>query len=270
MNKINFSKAINSVKMSTSKHSPEILLGFGIAGFVSTVILAVKATPKAMAIIAEAKDEIKEEADEDIETIELRPVEIVKKTWKCYLPASVSFIFSLSCLIGSHSIDARRNAALATAYKLSEKAFNEYRSKVVETIGEAKEKKIRDAVKKDRVNSNKPKETNVIITGRGNTLCLDEMSGRYFESDIEVLRRIENELNKKMLSEMYISLNDLYCEIGLAPTPLGNDFGWNIDNGYIDMDFSSIIAPDDSIYAGKPCLVLGYRCAPRRDYSKLL
>ena len=48
MNKPNVADLFKSVKMVVSKHSPEILTGIGIAGMITTTILAVKATPKAL------------------------------------------------------------------------------------------------------------------------------------------------------------------------------------------------------------------------------
>ena len=55
MNKSHVAKVFNSAKRVTVKHSPEILLGLGIAGMVTTTVLSVRATPKAMALIEEEK-----------------------------------------------------------------------------------------------------------------------------------------------------------------------------------------------------------------------
>ena len=121
-----FSKFINKTKSWTGRHSPEILIGLGITGMVSTTVLAVKATPKALDLIEEAKE--KENKDE------LTAMETVKATWKCYIPAATTCVFSAACLIGANSVNSKRNAALATAYKLTENAFTEYKEKVVETI----------------------------------------------------------------------------------------------------------------------------------------
>ena len=101
----------------------------------------------------------------------------------------------------------------------------------------------------------------MIITERGNTLCYDAVSGRYFKSDIDKLKKAANELNRQMRDEMYISLNDFYYEIGLNPVSIGDELGWNIDQGYIDLSFSSQLADD-----GTPCLVIEYHIAPRYDF----
>lgn len=255
MSKLNFSKLIKNTQFVLSKHSPEILTGLGIAGVITTTVLAVKATPKALRCIDDAAYE-KEE-------LSLTGVEKVKACWKCYIPAAITGTVSIACLIGASSVNARRNAALATAYKLSETALTEYREKVVETIGEKKERSIKDAIAKDSIKNNPISQQNVIITGKGDTLCYDKLFGRYFKSDIETLKKIENELNRRMFSECYVSLNDFYYEVGLDGVDAGEDLGWNIDNGYIDLDFSSQLSTD-----GQPCLVVSFKIPPKYDYYR--
>lgn len=252
----NLSTVVKGIQQTVSKRSPEILTGIGIAGMTMTTVLAVRATPKAVKLL----DEKKKEARID----KLEPLDVVKTTWKCYIPAMVTGVTSAACLIGANSVNAKRNAALATAYKLSETAFIEYRDKVVETIGEKKEQLVKDKVAEERIKNNPVSNNEVIITEKGNTLCYDTISGRYFKSDIEKLRRAENDLNERLFGEMYISLNEFYDAIGLNRTRIGDDLGWNIHYGKIKLDFSSQIADD-----GTPAVVMDYRVAPRYDYYKL-
>lgn len=253
--KTNVSKIIKDTKTTVSKHSPEILTGLGIAGMAATTVLAVKATPRAILLLKEAENE---KGDS------LTKMEMVKAAWKPYIPAAISGVVSISCLIGANSVNARRNAALAAAYNISQTAFTEYKDKVVETIGEKKEKVIKDKVIKDKIEKNPVTKSEVIITEKGNTLCYDAATGRYFKSDIDKIKKAINELNFKMLNEMYVSLNDFFDHLGLSRTELGDELGWNLDGGQIEVDFSSQIADD-----GTPCLVIGYTVAPRYDYSKL-
>ena len=254
----NLFKTIRSV---SSKHSPEILTGIGIAGMITTTILAVKATPKALQLIAEAEDKKFDNGHGEA----LTKVEVVKTAWKPYIPAAVTGVTSAMCLIGASKVSLKRNAALATAYKLSETAFAEYKEKVVETIGEKKEKVVKEKIAKEKVQNNPVSSREVIITGKGDTLCFDTLSGQYFKSDIDRIKRIENELNKRMMSEMYISLNEFYSEVGLRRTKLGDMMGWNLDKGLIELDFSSQLTDE-----GTPCLVIDYMVAPRYDYDKLM
>lgn len=256
MRKPNLANLMSNTRQFVSKRSPEILTGIGIAGMITTTVLAVRATPKALQLIEEKKN------DDWVD--ELSPLEVVKTAWKPYVPAAVTGVASVACLIGASSVNAKRNAALATAYKLSETALSEYREKVIETIGEKKEKAVRDKVAEERVKKNPVSKSEVIVTNNGTTLCFDPISARYFKSSIDKIKRAENELNKQMLHDIsgYVSLNDFYDELGLGHTSVGDDLGWNVDR-LIDISFSSQLNDN-----GEPSVVLDYLVAPKYDFYK--
>lgn len=256
MNKPNLSKWTKMIGVKAAKHSPEILTGIGIAGMVTSTVLAVKATPKALVLLEEATDEKHED---------LTVVETVKVAWKPYIPAAVTGAVSIGCLIGASSVNARRNAALATAYKLSETALTEYREKVTEVVGEKKEKEIRKEIAKDKLEQNPIQSNQVIITDRGKTLCLDSIGGRQFTTEIDRIKRAENVINRKLLNNMYVSLNEFYDELGLEHTKLGNDLGWKMEDGYVTIEYYPQLTEKD-----EPCLVLDYSVAPRYDYFKFV
>lgn len=256
MHKLNLANLVSNTRQFANKHSPEILTGIGIAGMITTTVLAVRATPKALELLEEKKNE--DWVDE------LSPLEVVKTAWKPYVPAAVTGIASVACLMGASSVNAKRNAALATAYKLSETALTEYREKVIETIGEKKEKTVRDKVAEERVKKNPVSKSEVIVTNNGTTLCFDPISARYFKSSIDKIKRAENELNKQMLHDIsgYVSLNEFYDELGLDHTSVGDDLGWNVDR-LIDISFSSQLNDN-----GEPSVVLDYLVAPKYDFYK--
>lgn len=258
MNKSNFTKVVKNIRFGIAKHSPEILTGVGIAGMITTTILAVKATPKALKLLEE------EAREKDIPKEDLTIKEKIKTTWKCYIPAAVTCTTSVACLIGASSVNAKRIAAIATAYNLSETALNEYREKVVETIGEKKEKLVRDKVAEKHISDRPVNNTEIIMTEKGNTLCFDPISGRYFKSDMDKIKKAKNDINWRLLNDMYVSLNEFYDELGLAPTSLGDELGWVVDKGKIDIYFSSQLTDE-----GEPCLVMEYSIAPKYDYNKL-
>ena len=257
MSKFNLTKAVKSIKGVLERHAPEILTGIGVAGMVTTTILAVKATPKACLLINDRKDELEVE--------KLSATELVKTTWKCYIPAVMTCGVSIACLVGASSVNFKRNAALATAYKLSEAALSEYKDAVIETIGEKKEQSVRDKVAEDRLKKNPVSKSEVIVTGNGTTLCYDPVGNSYFKSNIQQIESAKNKLNARMLSENYVSLNDFYDELGIGPTKLGDDLGWDIyKDGLVEIAFSSQLAED-----GTPCLVMDYSIAPRYEYYKV-
>ena len=248
MKKTSMSKMTKNAKRWTNEHSPEILMGLGIAGVVTTVVLSVKATPKALRLLKDAEEEKGEK---------LTTSEVIKTAWKPYIPVVISGGVSVTCLLGANSVNSKRNAALAAAYKISETALSDYREKVIETIGEKKEKAVRDKVAQKKVESKPSSKSSIIVNNDGNTLCYETVSGRYFKSDIDKIKKAINELNSKMLREGCISLTDFYNEIGLNSTSISDGLGWNVDNGLIEIYFSSQLADD-----GTPCVVVDYETMP--------
>lgn len=246
---------ITNTKGCLSKHSPEILTGIGIAGMVTSTVLAVKATPKAVWLLEEARD---------IKGEKLTVIETIKTAWTPYIPSLLTGMASISCIVGAGRINSKRNAALATAYSISEKALLKYRDKVIETIGEKKEKEIRNKVAQEEVNDNPVSKSHIIVTSKGNTLCMDTISGRYFKSDIDTIKKIVNELNRDMMYQNYISLDEFYSKIGLPSIKNGSYLGWNIDNGFIEIDFGAALTEE-----GEPCLVLDFERGPEYDFNKL-
>ena len=249
-------KLVKSVKSSLAKHSPEILTGIGIVGMATAAVMAVRATPKALECMAKVKTEHRDKLDDK----RLIGKEIVKRVGPHYIPAAATWAMSAVCLIGASTVNARRNAAIATAYALSESALREYQKKVVEAIGEKKEQGIRDAVAKSRISSNPASSNEVIVTPKGNTLFYDSVSGRYFRSDIDKIRKIESELNRRLYSEMYVSLNEFYYELDIPGIKIGDELGWAVEKGPIDIRFSAQLAEDDT-----PCIVIDYVSVPKYD-----
>lgn len=252
MKKINFAGVINITKNLVTRYSSEILVATGIVGMLTTTVIAVKATPKAMQLIEEAKEEKGEE---------LTKLETVKAAAKVYIAPAITAVTSTACIIGASKINRKRNAALATAYAISEAALNEYKDKVVATIGEKKEREIQDAIAKDDIDRAPVHTKEVFLTDNGNTLCYDVMSGRYFRSSMESLKSAICDLNFQMMDDVWVSLNDFYDTIGLKQTQQGDLLGWSVTDGKIQPRFSSQISEK-----GEPCLVLKYNIAPSYNY----
>ena len=180
----------------------------------------------------------------------------------CYVPAAVTGAVSTACLIGSRSVSARRTAALAAAYQISETALSEYHEKVVETIGEKKEKAVREKMAEEHVKNTSIDNNEVYITGKGASLCLDPLSKRYFRADIETLNRAENAINKQLLHDICgtASLNQFYDELGLERIDLGDDLGWNTEY-LVSIHVGTTIASN-----GEPCLVIEHSHPPKYDF----
>lgn len=258
MKKINLKETAKCFKGILREHAPEILMGVGIAGMVTTTVLAVYATPKALEFIAAR--------EEELNAPKLSIMDTVKVAWKPYIPCVITGVISIGCILGANSVNFRRNAALATAYKLSEAAFAEYKDAVVETIGEKKEELVQHKISENRLKQNPVSKNEVIVAGDGGaTLCYDALSGRYFKSTIQKIEAARNKVNEQMLGDNYVSLNEFYERLNLEPTKIGDELGWNIfSDGLVEVRFDYQGAED-----GTPCLVLDYNVSPRYGYYKM-
>lgn len=236
-------KFISNVKKFISKNSTNILTCISVCGLVSTSIFVCKGTVKAVRVVDELN--LKD------------PKDILKETYKFYIPAATMGFITSVCIVSSNSINHKRNAALASLYSISENSLKRYQNKVIDEIGKNKEQKIRDEVAKEIIENTNEK---TIECSKGNVLCFDVVSGRYFESNLESLRRIENKLNHDLISDMWISLNDLYYELNLKGVKYGDYMGWDVDK-MIEFDFSTQLTEE-----GVPCVIIDYDVYPKYDF----
>lgn len=244
-----------------SEHKTTLMIGGGVAGLWIAGITAIRATPKASMLLEERRCRKHDEYLEDAEknpTLTLK--DYVQVTWRYYLPPILLAGVSTGAIIFAHKSDRKENAALAAAYALSEGRLREYTEKVVETIGEKKEKEVREAIDKDRVEKNPAVESEIINTGEGDTLCMDAWNGRYFYSDIEVLRRAAVDLSRRVLDGEMVSVNDFYDRINLPQAKNGDYFAWEIGNHHemIELAFSSQLD-----FKKRPVLVMDFKFMPR-------
>lgn len=242
-------ETVNQVSMFAKKNSPVILTGCGIAGFITTVIFAVKATPKATKAI-ECAQTYKEE--------ELTKVEMIKTAWKYYIPTVGMGVVSTACIIGGQSVNLRRNATLAGLYSISESKLKDYQDAIVETVGEKKAEAVKDKLDEKLMDANPVEERRVICTGKGDTLFFEPKTGQYFRSDPEAVRHCENDLNQDILhGDGEATLNDFLFLLGLEQAELADKVGWTSEHLLRLTQFGSQVATND-----EPCLILRYDVYP--------
>lgn len=239
-------------------HSPTLLTVAAVTGVVSTALFTARASFKAA--------EILRNEEEDRGRLEDPKQELIaraKAVWTLYIPAAVTGTASVVFIIGANHISTRRNAALLSVYSLTETALKEYKDKVIEQIGPNKEQKVRDSIAQDQVDNHPASSTEIIITGAGKVLCYESMTGRYFESSINVLEKAQNDINAQIIQDMYASQNDFFRLIGIPVTSYGDEVGWNVDN-MLELQFSGTISEDQ-----RPCISVNYRVAPIREYHRV-
>ena len=242
------------IKPFVSKHEPEILMSMGIGGMIFSLAWGIKASFKA----ARAIDKYKETYGKD----KLTAKETIKLTWKLYLPTVLSVAASVPCVIMSNKVSNKRYAAIATAYTISEAALQEYKDKTKEIIGEKKTKQIEESISDDRVTKTYYGGNQVILTGNGDSLFYEPLSGRYFKSNWNDILKAANELNSEAITNMsgQTTLNDWFQKIGLETTEIGETLGWNLMNNssnLIDISISSHVTKDNI-----PCGAIYYNRQP--------
>jgi len=253
---LNLPQLLKKAEKVVADNSPLIMTAIGVTGTVATAYLAAKATYKYMEILAEEGY-----YDRDYR-FERTRTEHFQAAWKFYVPAVGTGLITVTAIIFSHHVSARRAAALASAYAISEKAFEEYREKVIEKIGDKKELVVRDEIAKERIERN-PVSKNEVIIVNGNVLCYDHLTARYFLSDIETIRKAQNDINEQIIHSHYASLGDFFDKIGLPQTGLSEELGWNLDR-MLEVSYSTQMSDDN-----RPCIVITYEVSPSRNYFRM-
>ncbi len=253
--------AVSKTALRASKYSPQILFGAGVIGVGATAVLAAKATLQLEDILDAARnDSIKVDAldserftdEQKTQTKIYVKVKTAGRIAKLYLPTLIVGSLSIAALTGSHRILTKRNAGLTAAYAALDKGFREYRSRVVEEIGEERELHIRSGVTKQKVqvvDEATGKKTVVeknVQTGSPYSefarLFADQTTPLWSartELNYVVLRGIQTQLNMNLQANGYVMLNDVYKELGFEPTSIGQTVGWtyNSEHGDQAIDF---------------------------------
>ena len=246
---------VNNLLKGAKKHSPEILTGIGIAGFIGTVVLAVSATPKALQNIEENCGEEKSVTD------------VIKYGAKYYIPAVITGAASTACIIGSSRINLKRNAALTTAYAISETFAKEYKDAVLEEIGPEKQKEIETKVAEKRMEKN-PIENSVIIqTPERGARFYDPYSNSYFESNVHKLNSAINQVNNMLMQELYATLSDFYYAAGLPISKSSDLIGWRWEEtGMLNLKYVAVVKTNPETDDQEAVLEIDFDHEPKAYY----
>lgn len=196
------------------RNASTILTCVGGVGVVTTSVMAVKATPKALALIEEAKQEKGEE---------LTKLEIVKVAGPTYIPSAVMGVATIACIFGANALNKRQQAALMSAYALLDNSYKDYKKKVGELYGEDADLKVRQELAKDDYDE----EEDGSEEDDGKHLFYDQYSGRYFRATNETVLTAKYEINKVLNDDCYASLNELYDLFGIERLDHGDYIGWS-------------------------------------------
>lgn len=248
---------INQGRAMVEQNAPVILTGVGVVGTITTAVLTGRATVKAVRLLEE-EEAIRFDGTDPTWSKKDQFLIVAPK----FIPPVASGGTTIAAIIMANRISSKRAAVMAGAYALSERAFQEYKEKAAEKLGKSKEDKVREELAQDRVNQSPP-GGHIIIAG-SEVLCQDGLTGRYFSSSVEKIKRRENELNEELINRDYASVSWFFDPLGLPATSITDTLGWRNTNGLVDLNLSTVITPDQ-----RPCIVIDFSITPHPDYHKL-
>lgn len=248
------SNPLRRSKLFLTRNAPTILTCIGGIGVIATSVLAVKATPNALRLLEEAKEEKEEE---------LTKLEVVKVAGPVYIPAIIVGASTLACIFSANTLNKRKQASLMSAYALLDSSFKEYKNKVKELYGEDADAQVREGIVKD-------KYKDVDNSEEGETqLFFDMFSNRYFESTIEKVQNAEYFVNRQLALWDAVDLNQFYDLLEIPRIDCGNNYGWSVEgcfalygNSWIDFDHQKVTMDD-----GLECTIIIMATEPIIDFD---
>ena len=274
--KITVKTAAKKAMFNVKKHSPEILIVAGIAGVVTSAVMACKATMKVNEVLAETKENIDKVhdvmADQGISEKEYskedsaRDLAIIYakagvKLAKLYGPAIALGGLSLTAIVCSNNILRKRNVALAAAYTAIDTSYKQYRSRVIEKFGENVDREMKYGIKAVQIEEKTVDENGKKKTVKKTVEVVNPYDysdyARFFdvgnpnwekdsEYNLMFLKRQQAYANDKLKANGYLFLNEVYDMLGIPKSKAGQVVGWIYDpeNGtgdnYVDFGIYNV------------------------------
>lgn len=257
------SKFTRYTKVFIERNGSTILTCIGGVGLVATAVTAVKATPKALNKLEEAKKDKGEP---------LTKLEIVKTAGPVYIPAAAIGIGTLVCMFGANIMNKKQQASLVSAYTVIDQSYKEYQKKLKELYGEETHQEIVDAIAIEKAENIRAISPGFVSYS---SLCVDEQCGekrlfyieceqRFFETTLEQVISAQYHLNRNYSKRGYSILNEFYDFLGLEPTDYGSEVGWcNYDEYTFWIDFNQRRTEID----GRECIIIEMPYAPDMEWK---
>lgn len=242
------------------KNSPHIFFAGGLVGSVASTILACRATLKLEPVMDDIKMDLqvlkdvkkkgstnlgKPYTDRDY-AHDLMFVygKSVKSLAKLYGPSIVLGGASIGALTGSHVQMTRRNSALTATAAAISKAYDDYRERVRQEIGEEKELDIHHAVTTEEITVDGKKQLAKVAdpSKLSDYARFFDQTCPNWQKDPELnrifLRVQQDYANHKLQARGHVFLNEIYDALGLERSQAGAVVGWVLDgensDNYID------------------------------------
>ena len=233
--------AVKNALSVVGDHAPQILTGLGIAGFISSTVLAVDATPAAYNKIK--AEEYKRVSDGDNRPLTVK--DIVGLTWKDYAASAIMIVMSGAMVVGGHYMTAKRYSkqlvAMTAAYEMASQQANKYYEKARQMAGKQKADDIKAAVAQDIVDDIPDEAFENAPKLGGGDWFYETITGQLFQYDYRKFKDDLNEYNYELMTEMWKPVNDLWGKIGLDQTISGKLLGYDVDKGLVKFYSSETI-----------------------------
>ena len=248
----NFTGMLHKVGFWSRRKSPELLVAGSIVAAAGSIILAIRATPKAEIVVANANKritQIKLDMTDDNKiankeySISLGKKDLTKaysKTafdlGKLYLPTMIGFGLTVTGILGSHKIMKGRNVALAAAYTTIENGYRAYRDRVADKLGESIENDIYRNIHSDKKEITELDKDGNEVTNIKNvkgphirvdsdfSVIYDQNAKEWIRDTNMVLNLLamkEKYLNQKLVYSGSLFLHEVYEELGIDIYSLG-------------------------------------------------
>lgn len=244
---------LQNIKFEAVKHSPELLLGVGIAGAIITVVAACKATMKVNEVLEEHKENLEKidntladeryaeeytEKDAQLDKIKTYRDTTIKMV-KLYAPAVIIGVLSIGCMVKSNDILNKRNISLAAAYTLMDNAYTQYRKNVVDRFGEEVDQQLQTGtheVEVTEMNEKGKTKTEKILVANdesGYVKYFTEENPDWDDNEDFVtmfLRAQQNAANAMLRKKGWLTLNEVYKFLNFKETKAGMVVGWKYES----------------------------------------
>jgi hypothetical protein len=265
---VNFSGALTRTAKSSEfflrKNAPTILTGAGVAGFIATTVLTIRATAKAVdelprisREIAKAKSVVVPDEATEKEKME-RLIQVYMREslvmGRIYGPALTAGSLSIVCVISAHNMMLKRQATLLAAYTAMDTAYKAYRKRVAEKIGAEEELKLYRGVKTMKNRDEDGNELDACqidfddVHPSPYARFFDESSPNWTktpEYNLMFLRAQQDWANNRLRSCGYVFLNEVYESLGLERSQAGQIVGWKEGDGDGFVDFGLYAIGDE-------------------------
>jgi len=295
---MNLKNTVSKVGFALQKNAPDILMGVGVVGFVTSSVLTGRASTKLNTHLEEVKENL-QNVDKVLEgakngTVDYTEEDAKKdraliyvqgalKIGKLYAPAVSVGVFSIGCVLKSHDIMKNRMLSLSAAYATLAVGFKAYQERVAARYGEEAEREIRYNISTVRttetVVGKKGKETEIVT----DTKVIDaenmhspyakifDETNQYWERDPEFnlsfLTAQQRFANDKLHARGHLYLNEVYDMLGFPRTRAGQVVGWiwdktneSIGDNYIDFGIFNVNSKKaaDFVNGYEPAIVLDF------------